>query len=188
MSGHKFNEKKIDKLNNPDRLNILNVSEVCKFFGLDEVRVMVEIGAGTGLFAEAFLYSIPESICYGLDISLAMLDWMSEHRVPRLNGRLEVGLMEESKIPLEDDFADLIFMITVHHELEEPVALLKDAYRVLKPGGKIMIADWRQDARPNDRDHFYEIEEIKLHLQDAGFQEIREFTDSEKLNCIGAVK
>jgi SAM-dependent methyltransferase len=52
--------------------------------------------------------------------------------------------MEPNKIDAKNDSADLVIMITLHHELDKPELMLKEIYRVLKPGGKIVIIDWKK--------------------------------------------
>jgi len=98
--------------------------------------------------------------------------------------------MEESKTPLEDGIADFVFMITLHHELEEPVELMKECRRILKPGGKLLITDWRKDdMEPGGPSKDYRIESSTAisHLELAGLVNIAVFDGSKRLFCIGAV-
>lgn len=64
---HKFNIKHLDRLNDPKRLELLDLAAVCRHFGLQRDMTLVEIGTGTGLFAEAMLKLLPEARCYALD-------------------------------------------------------------------------------------------------------------------------
>ena len=61
-----------------------------------------------------------------------MIEWIRNNRE---TGRLIPQVMDESRTPLQDDIADFLFMISLHHELDEPVELLKECRRILKPGG-----------------------------------------------------
>ncbi len=135
---HKFDIRNIDKLNNPKRLEILNLQIVCDHFNLQNDMTLVDIGTGTGLFAEAFLKLLPEAKCYALDIMQEVIDWIKDNRETYKAGRLIPLLMEESKTPLEDNIADFLFMVTLHHELEEPVELLKECRRILRKGGNCL--------------------------------------------------
>ena len=185
---HKFNVEHLDKLNDPNRLEILDLQTVCSHFGLQRDMTLVEIGTGTGLFAEAFLNLLPEARCYALDIVPDMLEWIRSNRETYKTGRLIPQIMEESRTSLQDNIANFLFMISLHHELEEPVELLTDCRRILKPGGKIMIADWRKDA-PDGPPVLHRIEpELAIsHLEEAGFEDISMFDGSTFLFCIGAV-
>jgi len=39
-------------------------------------------------------------------------------------------------------------MINLHHELKAPEQILAEARRLLKPGAKIMIVDWKTEETP----------------------------------------
>lgn len=186
---HKFDITHIERLNNPKRLEILDLQRVISHFGLQRDMTLADIGTGTGLFAEAFLKLLPEAHCYALDIRHEAIEWIKSNRETYKDGRLIPKLMEESKTPLEGRTIDFVFMITLHHELEEPVELMKECRRILRPGGKVLIADWRRDdMEPDGAPHHHRIEpELAiLHLEAAGFDDIALFDGSKRLFCIGA--
>jgi ubiquinone/menaquinone biosynthesis C-methylase UbiE len=187
MGKHKFDIRHIEILNNPKRLEIMDIQKVCSHFNLQNDMTLVDIGTGTGLFAEAFLKILPELRCYALDIKHEMIDWIKDNRETYKTGRLLPLLMDESKTPLGDNIADFVFMITLHHELEEPVELMKECSRILKPDGKLLIADWTKDAADGPpRHHRIEPSVAISHLEMAGFKDIAMFDASKSLFCIGA--
>ena len=57
--------------------------------------------------------------------------------------------IEEDRIPFEDNTFDYIFSKSLIEHIYSPENMLKEAYRVLKPGGKIIIMtpDWRSDYK-----------------------------------------
>ena len=185
---HKFNVEHLDKLNDPKRLEILDLQTVCSHFGLQQDMTLVKIGTGTALFAEGFLNLLPEARCYALDIVPEMLEWIRNNRETYKAGRLIPMIMEESRTPLEDNIADFLFMISLHHELDEPVELLKECRRILKPGGNILIADWRKDS-PDGPPVYHRIEPSLAisHLEASGFEDIAMFDGSKHLFCIRAM-
>ena len=180
MNVHKFDSKKLDRLNNPERLNLINTEEIIRALNLNDESIIVDIGVGTGIFSEHFLEKLPKAKGFGFDISKEMIKWIKENREVAVNGRLNVSVMNESDIPLEEKVADLVFMITVHHELEHPVELLKDIRRVLKDSGKLLICDWKEGVNK----HFVTKESIINDLKEARFNNIKELNNSEKLVCI----
>lgn len=180
MSGHKFNIKKLEKLNNPHRTNMIDLEKIVENLKLRDNSLLVDIGAGTGVFSEKLLELIPKSNCYALDISREMIDWINLNRTPRLHGRLKASVMEESSIPLKENLADVVFMITVHHELDDAIVLLKDARRVLNEDGKILICDWKEGSHK----HFVKKDKIVNDLKEAGFEDIQEIDASEDLVCL----
>ncbi|MGL5416734.1 MAG: class I SAM-dependent methyltransferase [Clostridium sp.] len=177
---HKFDVKKLDKLNNPKRLDTLNLDLLLRELNLDSNSVLVDVGTGTGFFAEAILNKMPDAICFGFDISKDMLSWIKENKSPDILSRFNVQLMEESKIPLADNFADLVFMIAVYHELENPRDLLKEASRVLKPNGKLLICDWKEGSHH----HFVKKNDILEDLNVCNFKNLKEIDASEPFLCL----
>jgi hypothetical protein len=54
------NKRKIsDRLNNPKRLDILDLQKVISHFKLEGDITLADIGTGAGIFAEAFLKLMP---------------------------------------------------------------------------------------------------------------------------------
>lgn len=180
MNNHKFDAKKLDKLNNIERLNLIDTNAIIKELDLPNKSIIVDIGIGTGIFSENFLNQLPNSKGFGFDISKEMINWIKENRLPSLNGRLDVSIMNENELPLDENTADFIFMITVHHELENPVNLLKDVKRVLKSNGKLLICDWKEGAH----NHYVSKESILNDLKMASFNNIKELPNSNKLLCL----
>jgi len=48
---------------------------------------------------------------------------------------------------LEDASVDYVMLFNILHA-KEPKKLLKEAYRILKPGGKLGIIHWNYDSKP----------------------------------------
>lgn len=180
MNEHKFDVKKLDKLNNPERLNLIDVDEIIRQLDLPKESTIVDIGVGTGLFSEVFLDKLPDSKGFGFDISEEMIEWVKKNRIDALDSRLSVGVMDENEIPLAENTADLVFMITVHHELKNPINLLKDVKRLLKSNGKLLICDWKEGVH----NHFVTKESILNDLKISGFNNIKELNNSDKLVCL----
>ena len=170
-NAQKFDPKKLNKLNNTERLKWINPDLVWDVLKLSNPITLIDIGAGTGLFAKEFAKKIPDGKIYACDSSSVMVDWMQENLQEK---NIIPFLTTENSIYLDNGIADLVYMITVHHELLEPEKLLKEAYRLLKTGGKIAIIDWKkiemQDG-PSIEKRISE-ETIIKQLQHVGFNNI----------------
>lgn len=141
MVEKKFDPKKLEKLNNPGRLKDIPPDFVWDRLGIEKADVLVEIGAGTAFFSMAFLQLAKGSKIYACDVSPVMINWIQENVVQQFPDIIPVKT-EESALPLDDGMADLVFMITLHHELDHPDLIIEEAYRILKPNGTIFIVDW----------------------------------------------
>ncbi len=173
MNSKRFDAAKLEKLNNPERLRLISPEYIWSRLNVKSARVLVDIGAGTGFFSIPFLGFCPGGRLYACDASETMLKWIRERVCPFHPDIIPV-LTQGTSIPLESGIADLVYMINVHHEQDEPIALLKESLRLLRPGGKIFISDWRKgavDGGPPEEERVSP-QEVAHQLIEAGFVNI----------------
>jgi ubiquinone/menaquinone biosynthesis C-methylase UbiE len=169
----KFDPAKLHKLNDPMRLAYLNPELIWETLALSDPHVLVDIGAGTGFFAALFAEKIAGRV-YACDISDIMIAWMKENLLPGAGDAVIPVKMEESSVPLPDGMADLVYMINLHHELEEPEKVISEAHRMLKKGGILAIIDWRREETPEGPPRSIRVSEEDIRRQAAagGFSNI----------------
>lgn len=189
MNEKKFDPKKLQKLNNPDRLQDIPPEFIQEQLAGISPEVMIEIGAGTAFFSIALRGLFHPVKLYACDISQTMVDWMTENVAPGYPDIIPVK-SEETGIPLPDGIAQLLFMINLHHELNEPVKSIAESYRLLQDGGELFIIDWKkQDMNDGPPQHIrYEPETVADQLQAGGFNKIRIMTDLPKHYMVVARK
>jgi len=178
MEERRFNPQLLEKLNNPERLKALAPDFIWERLNISTLQTMIDIGAGTGFYSIPFVNYYKESKLYACDLSDIMINWMEENVCPKYDNIIPVK-MEEYSIPLQNNIADLVFMINLHHELKSPEKMLTDCYRLLKTGGKIAIADWKKEEMPDGPpiQIRYQTEEVKKHLLDTGFNNIEIYNE-----------
>ena len=181
MPAKKFNPNKLKKLNDPQRLTDIPPDYVWAKLNISNPQTIVEIGAGTGFFSMAFLQKSTSSTLYACDLSDIMIEWIKENISPQYPHIIPLKT-EEHCVPLDDGSADLVFMINVHHELENPALTLKEANRIVEPGGKIFIVDWKNEAMSEGppTDIRYSPATVKKQLMGAGFKDIAVYTGMAK--------
>lgn len=149
MAHQKFDLAKLEKLNDPGRFENLPPLVMWEAIGAPtDARVIVEIGAGTALFASRFAALAPRATVYAADIEPVMIEWMRANRPEVAAGRIVPVLAEEVRVPLEDSSADVAYMINLHHELASPESSYADALRLLRPAGRFMVVDWAPGESP----------------------------------------
>ncbi len=174
MESKKFDLKKIGKLNDPSRLQRENPDLIWQVLALENPKILVDIGAGTGFFASRFAWKLDCGKVYACDIEPVMIDWMKDH-LPEVDEGTVIPLrMTERAVPLADGIADLVYMVNLHHELEDPEAIIREAFRLLKPGGKLAIVDWARSATPEGPPQQIRVaaETIRDQMAAGGFTEI----------------
>ena len=167
----KFNPASIDKLNDPARLERESPDLIWSELGLKDPRTLVDIGAGTGFFAFPFARKLTGGTVYACDLQKEMLDWMAGHLPADVKHSIALVQMEEVAVPLDSEIADLVYMINLHHELEDPVASLREARRLLKEGATLMVIDWKKAETPAGPPLHIRVDkdEIVQDMRDAGF-------------------
>jgi SAM-dependent methyltransferase len=77
----------------------------------------------------------------GIDASAALLE-IARDRLP--GARLEQGDLEI--LPFEDDSFDVVTGFNAFQYAADPVAALREARRVVRPGGKVFVMTWGEPA------------------------------------------
>jgi ubiquinone/menaquinone biosynthesis C-methylase UbiE len=145
----KFNMEKLERLNDPGRFDSLPPDVFWDALGAPAGEATIlEIGAGTGLFAAAFAQRAPHVVVYAADMADQMLEWMRLNRPEVADERIIPVKASEVGLPLPDEMADAAYMINLHHELAEPAASYAEAFRLLKPGGRMLVVDWAPRETP----------------------------------------
>jgi ubiquinone/menaquinone biosynthesis C-methylase UbiE len=181
MNDKKFNPKKLQKLNDPLRLIDVPPEFVCSKLSQQEPDVLLEIGAGTAFFSVAFHQQLHASTTYACDVSENMINWMEENISPKHPNIIPVK-SEESSVPLDDEIADLVLMINLHHELEDQSLVIQESYRLLKPGGEIFVIDWKKEEMPHGPPVSIRClpQDIEQQLKASAFLDIKTFDEMAK--------
>jgi ubiquinone/menaquinone biosynthesis C-methylase UbiE len=144
----KFDLAKLGRLNDPGRFDTIKPDVMQRALHLDNPAVIVEVGAGTGLFSAKFAQLYPDAVVYAADIEPRMVGWMQQNRPEVGQGRVVPVLAAETRVPLGDAVADAVLMINLHHELADKPGSYSEAKRLLKRGGRLMAVDWAPRETP----------------------------------------
>lgn len=176
MSAYRFDPAKLDKLNDAARLDDLVPDLMWAAFGVPDAALVVEIGAGTGMFAREFAERMPDdATLVAVDSEPLMVEWMTEHLAAGPGARITPLLSDASALPMPDGTADLIYSVNLWHELADHAAALAEAKRVLLPSGVIAVVDWKAEQTPKGPPlaHRTPADGISRALEAAGFTEAR---------------
>ena len=142
---------------------------------LDPDWMVGDLGCGTGQIAEVLAPWVRQVIA--VDESAAMLH-AARRRVRGL-ANVEVRRGSLEKLPIDDASLDAVTCVLVLHHLPAPEVALAEAARVLRPGGRLLLAD----MMPHDRESYrhqmghvwlgFSEGEIGRRLAAAGFEHVR---------------
>ncbi len=142
--------------------------------GARPVRCLVDLGAGAGRMLEIFAPLAQRAI--GVDLSSAMLA-VARGRLEETglaNVQLRQGDMYA--LPIERNSADLAILHQVLHYLDDPARAIREAARILAPGGRLLVVDFAPHAEEALRDKHahrrlgFSNEEISGLLAQAGLE------------------
>jgi ubiquinone/menaquinone biosynthesis C-methylase UbiE len=143
VEGH-FDPKRAPYLDADERIKELRPYELLKQkVGIKSGMTCVDLGSGTGAFSFPMLsYVGSEGVVYAVDDSDEMLGRIRTKNPPP---NLKLVHSDVSHTGLNGGIADLCVMSSILHEVRKPAALLAEAFRVLKPGGRVLVVDWKAD-------------------------------------------
>lgn len=137
---------------------------------------VADIGAGTGYLTLELAKKAGQVIA--VDNSSQMLSVAREEagKVGLTNIRFLEGKVEE--LPIEDETVDLVCANMLLHHVNDPLQVFKEMYRILKPGGKVMVTDiaehehtWLRQEK-SDLWLGFSRDDLNDWLKEAGFDNI----------------
>jgi ubiquinone/menaquinone biosynthesis C-methylase UbiE/DNA-binding HxlR family transcriptional regulator len=140
------------------RLRSLHVDDeqvetaIAKLIGDRQIETFVDLGTGTGRMMELFAKQSRRLI--GIDLSREMLGF-ARANMDKLNAtHVQIRQASLYALPLNDHSADIVMLHQVLHFLDDPLSALREAARVLKPDGNLIIVDFaphdREELRQNN--------------------------------------
>ena len=131
---------------NWDKIRALHVAEaeveaaMRRALGPVEVELLVDIGTGTGRMLELFAGGYKRGL--GFDLNPAMLAY-ARSKLDRAGlATTQVRRADIYDLPLAEGVAGALVMHQVLHFLADPARAIREAARVLAPGGRMLIVDF----------------------------------------------
>ena len=144
-----------------------------RVLGKGSLGSLLDIGTGTGRMAEILAERAERIVA--LDKSLAMLK-VARAKLQHLPAdRVELVQGDFASLPFEDGRFDTVLFHQVLHFAHSPAAVVAEAARVLRPGGRIAIVDFAAHQNESLRERHaharlgFGDEQMARLLGDAGF-------------------
>lgn len=119
------------------------LNEYLNSMKIDSVQSVLDLGCGTGFAArEIAVRSGFKGRVVGIDISPHLIDQATKLATDEgSSGRIEFRVGDTRKLKLPDDSFDAVVAHTLVSHLPDPLVVIKEMVRVVKPGGLIGIFD-----------------------------------------------
>jgi ArsR family transcriptional regulator len=137
---------------------------------------VADLGAGEGLVSQLLARRAEQVWC--IDSSPRMVEVGTE--LARKNGlaNLAYKLGDIERVPLADRSVDLAILSQALHHAAHPQTAVDEAFRILKPGGQLVVLDLKEHGFEKARELYGDLwlgfRESALHgfLKKAGFQQV----------------
>ena len=106
---------------------------------------VADLGTGTGYFATRIAPLIPQGKVYAVDVQLEMLEVVAKEIKENNLNNIEPVLGTEDNPNLPKNSVDLALMVDAYHEFAYPREMISNLYDALKPGGKVILVEYRQE-------------------------------------------
>ncbi len=125
-----------------NRLFVDDLLQAAQRFGVSLVDVVLDVGTGTA--------QIPVELCsrdssyrvLGIDLASAMLDLgMNNVDAAGLREQIQLQQVDAKQLPFPDDAFICVMSNSIVHHIPEPAVVLREMWRVVRPGGMVFVRD-----------------------------------------------
>lgn len=167
----------LDEADEPGRLVWQKPEDVISLLGDLSGKTVADIGAGSGFFTIRFALKAEKVIA--IDIDSIMLKYIKtiQQRFPaEFQEKIETRLALPNDPLLSDEEVDIVVIINTIAYISKREDYLKTVIKGMKPGGKIMILDFKVkqltiEAPPLE--NRVPLNQIEQNLKNAGFSNIQ---------------
>lgn len=141
-------------LENPERIAGLQIDRVVSTLAIKPGMRIADVGAGTGLFSLPFAKAVgPEGKVYAIDVDAGLLAIVKEKATGASLTNIEtvVAGATDPKVP---EPVDLLFICDTMHHLPNQAEYVKQFAKLLKPGGRVVVIDFKEANWPAGHESF----------------------------------
>jgi len=107
--------------------------------------VVADIGAGSGYFVTRIASRVDQGKVLAVDIQPEMLDLIQQKLAEQNLDNVELVLSQLDSPRLKPNSVDLALMVDAYHEFAYPYEMMQGIVNALKPGGRVVLAEYRAE-------------------------------------------
>jgi len=140
----------LKKYEDPSRELWQNPDLVVEKLGNLNGETVADIGVGTGYFTFKIASSAEKVIA--IDVENKFLEYIEERKFElgsaAIGRKIETRLCKPEDPLLEDEEVDVALIVDTYHFIDNRIEYMKKVYRGLRPGGRIMLVDYKEGDMP----------------------------------------
>lgn len=145
----------------------LQIERVMDILGIAPGKTVADIGAGSGWFSVRAAQRVTETgLVYAVDINPEAIRYIQQRAEREGIGNVKAVLSKTEDPLLPPQSIDAVLLLKTYHEIAEPVALLKNLRKSLRPGARVGIIDRNGTAE----DHGVNQEIVVREAGEAGYK------------------
>jgi len=162
--------------------------EIVKKLSLAEGMHVADFGAGVGYHALPLAEAVGnKGRVYAIDVQCELLDTLQSDAERKRLENIEIlhrDLEEPNSTGLADNLLDAVLITNTLFQIQHKETVLKEAYRILKKDGRLLIVDWAWNSEKGKTiTADSKLEECRQNIQllatDVGFSLVREVDAGE---------
>ena len=137
-----------------------------------EGETVADVGAGVGYTSLRLSKRVgSKGTVYATDLQPQMLRALRENAQEAGVKNIKPLLATPKETKLPDGQIDLILMVDVYHECSDPEATLKGLHKALKPGGRLVLVEFRAEDPevPIKPEHKMTLRQARREVEPQGF-------------------
>jgi ubiquinone/menaquinone biosynthesis C-methylase UbiE len=160
-------------LDRPEREREEQPDRALDALGIRPGEMVADVGAGTGYYTVRLAQRVgPAGRVYATDVQPEMLALLESRLAREHVSGVKTVLATDHDSGLPESTMDLILLVDVYHELSQPQLVLRQLRRALKPGGRLVLLEFRKEdpdvaIRP---DHKMSVAEARLEVEHEGYK------------------
>lgn len=156
--------------------NFLDPVSIIEQLRLTDTMRVADFGCGSGGWTIPLAKRFNKAKIYAIDIL--------DEPLSALRGKLKaqnlinVQIIKsnvEDKLPITDNSVDLVLMTNLLFQSKNRDKVFKEAKRILRPEGQILVIDWKKNSLISPGDGAINKEDIEKLAQQEGFLKEKEF-------------
>jgi ubiquinone/menaquinone biosynthesis C-methylase UbiE len=138
-------DKELDRLRSQTLITWAKEARNLKWLGLRDDMTVLELGSGPGFVSEGLLDLLPNGNLVSVEIDPVLIEKARSYLQDKAGSRWKLIEGNVMHLDLPDNTFDFVYGRYLFQHLPDPIGAAKEALRVLKPGGTLVITDVDDD-------------------------------------------